>query len=157
MKLKLKNYKYYKIKNYFKNQKMFFIYNNSDLNFKNWLQLQQNFQNKSLKCYKLNNNLTINFLNNSIFKNVSSLVNGSIIIIGLKKNIHTDLLISQLQTFNTITTFLSLKLNNKIYSNNQVSTIKTLNYHKQIVIFTKSLKRFFKQPYNKLKNRNNVI
>lgn len=157
MKLKLKNYKYYKIKSYFKNQKMFFIYNNSDLNFKNWLQLQQNFQNKNLKCYKLNNSLTINFLNNSIFKNLSSLINGSIIIIGLKKNTYTDLLISQLQTINTITTFLTLKLNNKIYSTSQVSTLKTLNYHKQIVIFTKSLKRFFKQPYNKLKNRNNVI
>lgn len=157
MKIKLKNYKYYKIKNYFKNQKMFFIYNNSDLNFKNWLHLQQNLHNKNLKCYKLNNNLTINFLNNSIFKNLSSLINGSIIIIGLKKNTYTDLLISQLQNFNTMTTFLSLKLNNKIYSNNQLSTIKTFNYHKQIVIFTKSLKRFFKQPYNKLKNRNNVI
>ena len=157
MKLKLKNYKYYKIKNYFKNQKMFFIYNHSDLNFKNWLHLQQNLHNKNLKCYKLNNNLTINFLNNSIFKNLSSLINGSIIIIGLKKNTYTDFLISQLQNFNKMTTFLSLKLNNKIYSNNQLSTIKTFNYHNQIVIFTKSLKRFFKQPYNKLKSRNNVI
>lgn len=157
MKLKLKNYKYYKIKNYFKNQKMFFIYNHSDLNFKNWLHLQQNLHNKNLKCYKLNNNLTINFLNNSIFKNLSSLINGSIIIIGLKKNTYTDFLISQLQNFNKMTTFLSLKLNNKIYSNNQLSTIETFNYHKQIVIFTKSLKRFFKQPYNKLKSRNNVI
>ena len=157
MKLKLKNYKYYKIKNYFKNQKMFFIYNSSDLNFKNWLKLQQNFQTKNLKCYKLNNNLTINFLNNSIFKNLSSLISGSIIIISLKKNTYNDFFISQLQTLNTITTFLSLKLNNKIYSSNQVSTIKTLNYQKQIIILTKSLKRFFKQPYNKLKNRNNVI
>ena len=85
MKLKLKNYKYSKIKNYFKNQKMFFICNNSDLNFKSWLQLQQNFQNKNLKWYKLNNNLTINFLNNSIFKNLSSLINGSVILISLKK------------------------------------------------------------------------
>ena len=157
MKLKLKNYKYYKIQNYFKNQKVFFIYNNNDLKFKNWLQLQQKLQAQQLQCYKLNNNLTINFLNNSIFKNLSSLINGSILLISLKKNTSTDLIIPQLQTCNIISTFLSLKLNNKIYSINQIKTIKTLNYQTQIRILTKSLKQFFQHPYNKLKNRNNVI
>jgi len=152
MKLELKNYKYYKIKQYLKTQKIFFICTSLDLNYKNWLILQQKFFKVNLKYYKLNNSLTIKFLKHSIFKNIIPLINGPIFLININKNQNLDHTLSQLKSFNAYITLLSLKLNNKIYFINQLSTLQTLNYKKNIKVFHKTLKSFFKQPYNKIRN-----
>ena len=46
----------------------------------------------------------------------------------------------------------AVKINKKIYSTNQLKTLMTINYLKNITLFNKTLKKIVKQPYYALKN-----
>ena len=78
MKFELKSYKLQKTKNYFQKKQIFFIYNVSNLNSTSWLKTEQVFHNYNLKYYKVYNTLSKKFLEKSIFKNTTSLINSSI-------------------------------------------------------------------------------
>jgi hypothetical protein len=151
MKFELKSYKLQKTKNYFQRKPIFFIYNVPNLNSKNWLKTEQNFYNYNLKYYKIYNTLSKKFLEKSIFKNTNMLVNNSVCLVHFSKNASTLTDVQKLINLSPLTSFLGLRLNNKIYSLPQLTTVSNINYNKNIKIFNNVLKKLLKFPYYKLK------
>ena len=47
-------------------------------------------------------------------------------------------------------TLIAIKLNNKVYSKNQLNKINTINYLKNLKVFAKILNKVFKTPYKVL-------
>ena len=141
MKIKIKDYKLSKIKEYYKNEKILLIFDTSNLNSKTWLTIEQNLKNLNLKTYKIFNIIKIIFLKTTIFKNLHTIINGPLKLISLKKKkskIDLKTLIDKIKNFKLST----IKLNNKIYSQSQVKNIKLLNYRTNVHIFNKTLKNF---------------
>ena len=154
MKFELKDYKLEKTKRYFQKTPAFLIFNVSNLNSKNWLKIEQELFNSNLKYYKINNTLTKYVLDSSIFSNLTTLINGSLCIIHYNNAQTTKIDTKKLLKINKSIPIVCAKLNNKVYSANQLSSVSTLNYDKNIRIFNKSLKKMLKFPYFKLKNSN---
>ena len=121
MQFNLKRYKFKKIQYFFKNQNIFFLYNSTNLNFKNWIKIEQNLSKQNLKYFKIYNTLIKTFLKNSIFFNLTPLINGSVIIIYTSKE--TNINLQKIINLNPLFTFLCLKFNNSIYSSYQIRTI----------------------------------
>ena len=150
MKLKLKNFNENKIINFFKNKPLFFIYQNTTTSCVKWTKTEQKFSKFKLNSSKFQNNLTVLFLNKSIFKNLRPIINGSIVLIDLRQENKIDLSINQIENIDSLFSFLSLKLNNKIYSKSQIKNLSTLNYHKNVKIFSNSLKNILKKTNYKI-------
>ena len=156
MQFNLKRYKFKKIEYFFKNQPIFFLYNSTNLNFKNWIKIEQSLKKNNFKSYKIYNTLMKTFIKNSIFFNLTPLINGSIILV--YTNNKNDINIQKILNIHPLFTFLCLKFNKSIYSKDQVKNMTILNYFKNMKILNQSLKKTIKYPYLKLnKNRNNVI
>lgn len=141
MKIKLKNYKLSKIKDYYKNEKILLIFDTSNLNTKTWVKIEQNLKNLNLKTYKIFNIIKIIFLKTTIFKNLHTSINGPLKLISFKNKkskLDLKILTDKIKNFQLST----IKLNNKIYSQSQIKNIKILNYKTNIRIFNKTLKNF---------------
>lgn len=151
MQFNLKRYKFKKIQYFFKNQNIFFLYNSTNLNFKNWIKIEQNLSKQNLKYFKIYNTLIKTFLKNSIFFNLTPLINGSVIIIYTSKE--TNINLQKIINLNPLFTFLCLKFNNSIYSSYQIRTIYAVNYKQNIKILNQSLKKILKYPYYKLNKK----
>jgi ribosomal protein L10 len=143
-----------KVKHYLKKPTLIFFLHISNLNSKNWLKIEQELFNSNLKYYKINNTLTKYVLDSSIFSNLTTLINGSLCIIHYNNAQTTKIDTKKLLKINKSIPIVCAKLNNKVYSANQLSSVSTLNYDKNIRIFNKSLKKMLKFPYFKLKNSN---
>ena len=130
MKFNKKHYNVEKVKYYIKNQKLFFLFETTDLNTRNWLKIEQNFKKCNLKFYKFNNTSLKRFLKNSIFKHLSSTINGPLKLVFIKnKEKHFKTLEDfRLQNSKQNFQFFFVKLNNKIYSNLQLKKLKNYNY-----------------------------
>nr|YP_010377450.1 hypothetical protein NDB36_mgp27 [Hemiaulus sinensis]QYB23186.1 hypothetical protein [Hemiaulus sinensis] len=150
MKLKFKNFNENKIINFFKNKPFFFIYQNTTTNCVKWTKTEQKFSKLKLNSNKFQNNLMVLFLNKSIFKNLTPIINGSIILLDLKQENKVDLSANQLENLDNLFFFLSLKLNNKLYSKSQIKNLSTLNYKQNVKIFSNSLKNILKKTNYKL-------
>ena len=94
--------------------------------------------------------LMINILKNSILKNLIILINGPILLINSKNSKFT---LKKLKNINPLLNFLGLKLNNKIYSKNQIKNLKKLLYVENVFIFYKYIKALIKMPYYKFKSK----
>ena len=143
MKFELKSYKLQKTKKYFQKEPIFFIFNVSNLNSKSWLKTEQVF-------YKVYNTLSKKFLEKSIFKNTTTLVNSSICLVHFDKNANTSVDLQKIINLNPLISFLGLRLNNKIYSLPQLTRISSTSYKKNIRVFNNVLKKLLKFPYYKL-------
>ena len=159
MKFTSKNYKLQKTKLCFQKTPIFFVFNTSNVNSKNWVKTEQVFFNLRLKYYRLYNNLASQFLEKSIYKNINVLISGFLCLIYFNTSKKIDLNLSKLTKLDSSISFLGLKLNNKFYSLTQLNKVSTLNYRQNIKSFNSTLKRTLEIPYKKLnnKNRNNVI
>jgi hypothetical protein len=93
----------------------------------------------------------ISVLKKSIFKNLIVLVHGPIILLSSNSN---DLTFKDLENINVLIDLLGLKLNNNVYSKNQIKKMKKLAYTENILFFYNSIKAFTKVPYYQLKNQN---
>jgi len=153
MNKKFKTHKLYKVKNFLKNTPLIFFFHTLNLKSTNWLKLEQKLFKLNLKCYKIKNTLTKRIIKHSVLINFSTIINGSICIIYFKniQNINTDN-IQNLLKVSQMMPLISIKLNTKLYSKKQLSTIYTLNYKTNIKILNKTLKTFLKTPYYKFKN-----
>ena len=152
MDFKLKTYKYSKIKYYFKTVNFFFFFQGTSLNNKNWIKIEQNLYIHKLKYFRILNKLMINILINSIFKNIIILINGPILILNNKNN-KTELTFTELENISSFIHFLGFKLNNKIYSKNQIKNLKKMSYVKNFYFFHNSIKIFAKTPFYTFKKK----
>lgn len=151
MKFELKGYKLQKIKNCFKKEPIIFVFNISNTNAKNWLNVEQKFYKYNLKCTKVCNTLSKKSLNNSVFKNAGVLMNGSICLVYLRNAQNFSVALHKITKINPSLILLGLKLNNKIYSANQIHKISNINYKQSIKVFNNSLKKLISMPYQRLK------
>ena len=150
MKIKIKDLKLYKTKNFFKTENFFLISTDATLDSKNWVKMEQIFANLNLQYYKTHNTVTINFLKLSIFKMFTLAINGPVIFFNFKKFNSQNILTNKLLNLNPLLLLLGLKLNNRIYSRNQIQNLVTLDYRNNIIILNKSLNKFIKGSLLKL-------
>lgn len=92
-------------------------------------------------------------LKNSIFKNLIVLIHGPIFL--LSGN-NANLTFKELENINPFIGLLSLKLNNKIYSKEQIKNCQKLSYLSNVSNFHNSLKTITRTPYYKLKSGKNL-
>ena len=131
----IKNYKLLKTKKIFKGIHFFLIYNTT--NSSNNINLNKNLKRFNLEHYKLKNNITKQILKNSLFKNYKFLIKGLVILIFPKTDVN-------LKKLKTLSTLIGIKLNNKIYSINQIDNLNSLNYNQNCLNFLKTIKRSLK-------------
>ena len=151
MNKEFKTYKLSKIKYFLKNPTIIFFFHTTNLNAINWLKIEKDLFKCNLICSKINNTLTKNVMNNSIYKNFSITIKGPLCIIQPKniKNTTDDVL--KLLKTNKNMYCLNVKINKKFYSKSQLKNISTFNYRKNITIMNKTFKSLLKTPYYKLK------
>ena len=152
MKKKFKTYKLCKIKKFLKKHPIFLISHTLNLNSKDWNVVEKKLITFNLKYYKLNNTLTKHTIINSILLNFKPILSGSLCFVYPKNYNNFEPNLQDLTKINKTMPVLGIKLNQKIYSKNQLPTIYTLNYKKNIKTLNKTLKRFLKTPYYKFKN-----
>ena len=129
MKLTSKTYKANKIKNIIKTTSLLFIYNGISKKATDWIITEQELKNINFKYHNVFNKITLKTLNNSIFKNFKFLIHG--ITFFMKPYLKTIKIRKQilLNTFDSLLfKLLALKLNNKVYSANQLNKIYSINY-----------------------------
>ena len=130
MKLNSKEYKFKKIENYIKNNKLIFF--TTTVNFKS---------DSNFKSFFVNNAYLKKVLDNSIFNKLKITVNGiNNLLVLKKKKDYFSFLKKSLNNENE-SVLIALKVNNKIYSPAQLKTLKSLNYSKNIFSFYSSLKK----------------
>jgi len=146
----LKTYKHFKIKHYFKRINCFFFFHGTSLNNENWVKIEQTLVHHKLKYYRILNRLMINILKNSIFKNLVVLIHGPIIL--LNSN-NSTLTFKELESISPLVSLLGFKLNNKIYSKEQIKTLKKISYLENVSNFHHSLKAISRMPYSKIRSK----
>lgn len=141
MKFKIKKYKFYKIKKYFKKSSIFFIYNGT--NVKNSVKIDQQIKKSNLQYYKLYNKITQKILSESVFKNFRCTINGLLFIIKIKNNF-TSLSFQHLLFLDKSLKLVLLKMNNNLFNISKLNYKFSLNYTKTNLLFLKTLKSYFK-------------
>ena len=134
MKFTSKDYKTIKTKNYLKTNNLFFFFSGINQNSSNWIKTEQGLKTTNFNYYKVFNKTSTKTFKNSIYKNIEPAINS--ITFFIKPTLNSVLLskkmLVNLETF----VFLAVKINNKIYSLEQVKYANSLDYYdnKQIVI-----------------------
>ncbi len=134
MKFSVKTYKYLTLKTYFKKFRFFFLYNT--IIQKNNFKITQELKKLELKYCKLFNTLTVLIMQNSIYRNYMSLINGLIMIVLPKTLMNLNTLVQ----FHDIVTPVGVKVNNKLYSGKQINLIIKFEYIKDYLSLIKTVK-----------------
>ena len=129
MQLNLKNYQISKAKDYLKKNSFLFFSIGANQNSQNWLEIEQKLSKLELNYYKTYNNTTKKIIKNSIYKNLSHLVNSTFFLLKpklskIKSNIINSILFATL----------AIKLNKKIYLISQSKNINSFNYKKNMSV-----------------------
>ena len=156
MDFNLKTYKRFKIKHYFKTRNFFYFFHGTSLKNENWIKTEQGFARHELKYIRILNKLMINTLKNSIFKNLVVLIHGPILLLNNSTN-SSKINFEELESINPLISFLGCRLNNKIYSKNQIKNLKRVSYIENVSIFHSSMKTFTKIPYNRFKSNKTLL
>ena len=130
MNFNLKAYKLLKTKTFIENNSLVLIFNKLNMDIKGESQIFLN----NYQSYLIRSKLTKKILKNSILCNLGFLINGTVVLIVLKKKKikKEDFNLNFLTELKTQSLFIGLKLNNKLYSSAQLRKAKTLNYNKNI-------------------------
>lgn len=123
-----KNYKINKAKNYIKTNNILFFFNGVNKDSNDWIHTEQSLEKKNFKYYKVFNKTTKKTLNNSVFDKASNTANGLTFLIKPEiktKNLFKSTIVKDLKLLLFI--LLAIKLNNKLYSANQLN--KTTSFH----------------------------
>ena len=134
MKFTVKTYKHSALKICFKKFRFFFLYNT--IVEKNNFKILQELKTLELRHCKLYNTLTIIIMQNSIYQNYTSLINGLVMMVLPK----TTMNLNTLAQFNDIVTLVGVKINNKIYSIKQINLVIKFNYVKDSLNLIKTVK-----------------
>jgi hypothetical protein len=136
MKLSSKDYKILKIKNFIKNNNLFFFFNGINPNSNNWIHTEQELQKIRFNYYKVFNKTSKKILEISIYKVIEPTINGVTYFIkplDNNKELTKHLLINNLGPL--LFTMLIVKFNNKAYTAKQFKNTSTLNYEQTILSF----------------------
>jgi hypothetical protein len=125
------------------------------LNNEKWIKIEQKFVTNKIKYIRVLNKLMINTLKNSIFKNLVVLIHGPILLLSIDKN-NSKLTFKKLENISPLINFLGFKLNNKIYSKEQIRNLKKMSYFENVSIFHNSMKIYTKTPYYKFRSKKTV-
>ena len=147
----LKTYKLYKVKTFLKRYPIIIIYHTLNVKEVNWLKINESLEQLNLKCYKLRNKLSKHALKNSVFSNFSVMLNGSLCFVYPKNATKFNGNFKTFSKINKIMPILAIKINKKIYSTTQLSSLSTLNYKSNISTLNLTLKKIIKTPYYKFK------
>jgi len=142
-----KTYQIAKLKKYFKQESLFFLFNSTKLNSMRWTSTEQTLKKLNLNYYKFLNKTTIKTLKSSIYRNASSNIAGFVIFINVAHR-HLELnLSSVLKVLKPSFTLISLKLNNKVYSTAQIKGLTELSYNKSVFNLYRVLDKQLKTTY----------
>jgi len=83
-------------------------------------------------------------LKNSIFKNLTLLIHGPIIL--LNSN-NAELTLKKLENISPLITLIGLRLNYKVYSKEQIQNLKKMSYLENLSIFHRTMGNSIKTPY----------
>nr|YP_010516653.1 hypothetical protein ON958_mgp27 [Haslea pseudostrearia]UXN44196.1 hypothetical protein [Haslea pseudostrearia] len=129
-----REYQFLKIKQHLKNKFLLFA-NGANKTSQDWLSVEQSLSNSNLKYYKIYNKIALKVLKNSIYKNISQMIQGTFFFLKLNE---ISLLINKQKLFDSLRsiffTLLSIKLNNKVYSIVQIKNIKSLKYKNNMAV-----------------------
>ena len=147
MDFNLKNYQIFKLKKYFKNNGLFFLFQSAKLDSNQWIAVEQELKKLKLNYYKTLNGTTLKTFEKSIYKNSSPIITNFVIFINSKFKT-TEIDLERLKkSLKPSFSLISLKLNNKIYSQTQLKGIKSLSYKKNMFNLHRSLDQHLKTSY----------
>lgn len=129
MKITPKVYKTDKIKNFLKNNHIFFLFNGNNLKAYDWIAAEKALKNMNFEYYKVNNKTTIKTLDKSIYQKVKTTINGVTFFINFVSNksyLTKQLLIKNFEPF--LFSLVAIKINNKVYTSTQIKNTNSLNY-----------------------------
>jgi hypothetical protein len=158
MEFNLIDYKLFKMKYILKFTQLFFFFNSTRLKSRNWVLVEQALNNIKLKYYKVYNISTNKIVTSSIFRNGNKIVNGSTLLVSLNSKEANNInfpMTTKLITAHQLLTFLSIKINNKVYSNFQIERINFSNYTRNLLTFCYTIKKNLKKQL--IMNLNNKI
>ena len=154
MKLNLKTYKIKKAKHCLKNEKIYFIFNQTNVSSEKERQLNNSRFSFGFKTYAFSNKLMKNALKNSIYGSLGILLNGPTVLTVLRPifydHKHSFSFLKYIELGN-MTCFSGLKLNNKFYSPLQLAKLNTLEYTKNVKVLRGSFKKILMLPYSNLR------
>ena len=147
----LKSYQILKLKNYFKNKSLFIVFHCAKLNLKDWMKTEQKLKKLKLSYFKPLNKITVKELKNSIYSNYSSIINGSVLFVSFEAGKDSQEMVQNLneleKSLKPLFVTVSLKLNNKLYSPQQLSKFQTFGYKENMFKFHKVLNKSLKTSY----------
>lgn len=129
MKFNAKDYKINKTKNYIKTNNILFFFNGVNKNSNDWIHTEQNLKKINFQYYKVFNKTTKKTLSDSIYNKANNTVNGITFFIKpetIAKNISKKTIAKDLKLLLFI--LLAVKLNNKLYSVNQLNKNNSFHY-----------------------------
>lgn len=147
MDFKPKTYQKVKLKKYFKTNDFFLLFHSAKLSLTKWMNIEQTLKNLKLNYYKPLNKTTITILRSSIFKNVRPNIVGFVLFVNARctqTNLNLPHIVKSLKSSFKL---ISIKLNNKIYSNTQVKGLQDLSYGKTAFNLYKVLDKHLKTGY----------
>ncbi len=137
MEFNLRKYQILNTKMLLKSKNIFVFSAVAKLNSKNWLLKEQSLDEFNIKVQKLNNKASKKSIENSIYQNIKHIFKGALFTIIFNKN--SKVKIDNLQNLDIIIPFL-IKINNKIYTINQIKKLRILNYKFKVLELIKTLK-----------------
>ena len=149
-KIVFKKFELKKTINKIKDNRIVFFFHSNDLDSADKLKLDQNLKQKNFKLIKIKNNLFKIISKDSVFNYQRNLVKGSMCILYQNDNTSIDKQFKNILKIDPNLTLIAIKLNNKVYSKNQLNKINTINYLKNLKVFAKILNKVFKTPYKVL-------
>lgn len=136
MEFSSKEYHIKKTKNYLINNKLFFFFNGINIKSNNLLNIEQEIQKLSFSYYKILNKISKKTLDKSIYINISPLVNSVTFLIkplNINKEITKQRILTNMEPLLFI--LLAIKLNNKIYSKDQLVDRFSFKYKENKLLF----------------------
>ena len=152
MDFNLKNYRVFKVKTYFKKCNFFFFFHSIKVISNEWVAIEQYLKKLKLKYYKIFNGTTRKTIDNSIYKNFSKLISGTILFVEPQFKttvLNLNLLEKELKPLFAL---LSIKLNDKIYSVEQLKNFKVFS-KKNMFNLHRSLDQHLKTSYRLTNNK----
>ena len=149
-KIIFKEFELKKTINQIKNNQIVFFFHSTDLDSADKLKLDQNLKQKNFKLIKIKNNLFKIMSKDSVFNYQRNLVNGSMCLLYQNENTSINEQFKNILKIDPNLTLVAIKLNNRVYSKNQLNKVTTINYLKNLKLFAKTLNKVFKAPYTVL-------
>jgi hypothetical protein len=148
MLLKKKNYETLKIKTYLKNEKLFFFFNGVNRSSEKLLHVEQELKTLGYCSYKVLNKITIKTLDNSIYLNTKPLFNGlNFFIKPFKKPYKLTKNIFQKSFEPLLFLIMAVKINDKVYSRDQLKALHSIKYNKNKLLFYQFIDTNLKNYY----------